>query len=186
MSDQDSKTSFWTSLPGILTGVAALVTALSGLAVWQHKSTPDPNPPKPTPVVQAVNNVQPTPAVQLVSNERGVPSQEMSTLCQFETGPRAGQTQDYATQAPLPVGADCHDGQGSGGHVIGRPGQGAAEQQLVTVSGPQSREWCMQKLSEWSTKNAQGTDDAGLRTSFREGKCGQQYGLRLGKPTAKE
>jgi len=116
MGDQDSKSSFWTSLPGILTGAAALITAISGLAVWQHKSNSGGNPtPQPAPIVQ--------PAEKSSGTE--------------------------------------------------------------TVSGPQSREWCVQKVSEWSAKNAQGDDDAGLRKSFRDGKCGEQYGLRLGKPAAK-
>ncbi len=43
---------------------------------------------------------------------------EKSTLCQFESGPRAGQRQDYAPMAPLPVGTPCHDGRGSSGHVV--------------------------------------------------------------------
>ncbi len=50
MADQDSQRgSFWTSLPGILTGAAALITAISGLAIWHNKPSPQPGP---TPVVQ--------------------------------------------------------------------------------------------------------------------------------------
>jgi hypothetical protein len=45
-------------------------------------------------------------------------SGEMSTLCKFTNGPRAGQTQDYAPMAPLPVGAPCHDDQQSTGFVV--------------------------------------------------------------------
>ncbi len=33
MADSDKKQSFWTTLPGILTGIAALLTALTGLLV---------------------------------------------------------------------------------------------------------------------------------------------------------
>ena len=52
MADQDSQRgSFWSSLPGILTGAAALITAVSGLAIWHNKSTPAPAP-APAPVVQ--------------------------------------------------------------------------------------------------------------------------------------
>jgi hypothetical protein len=52
MADQDSQRgSFWTSLPGILTGAAALITAISGLAIWHNRSTPQPAP-APAPVVQ--------------------------------------------------------------------------------------------------------------------------------------
>ena len=66
MSDQDSQRgSFWTSLPGILTGVAALVTAISGLAIWHNNSS---SQPAPQPVVVQQQTAQPqtaaTPAAQ--------------------------------------------------------------------------------------------------------------------------
>jgi hypothetical protein len=42
----------------------------------------------------------------------------MSTVCYFNAGPRAGQSQDYsATWAPLAVGTPCLDGMGSTGYV---------------------------------------------------------------------
>jgi len=107
MAEQGSERgSFWTSLPGILTGAAALITAISGLAVWQHK--------KPTPA--------PAPIVQ------------------------------PAVKAEYPKG---------------------------------SRQWCDQKVADWSAEMANGADDAALRQAFREGECGKKYGLRLGKPEAK-
>ena len=52
----------------------------------------------------------------------GMPQGGMSTLCRFTNGPRAGQVQDYAPMAPLPVGTPCHDGQGSTGVVVGAGG----------------------------------------------------------------
>ena len=112
MADQGSeRSSFWTSLPGILTGAAALITAVSGLAVWQHnKPSPSPTPgPKPAPIVRSV------------------------------------------VKPEYPQG---------------------------------SREWCDQKVAEWSAEMAKGTDDAALRKAFKEGDC-KQYGLRLGKAEAK-
>ena len=51
MADQDSRGSFWTSLPGILTGAAALITAISGLAIWHSNSGSQPAP-QPAPAVQ--------------------------------------------------------------------------------------------------------------------------------------
>ena len=46
MTDEGSQRGpFWTSLPGILTGAAALITAVSGLAVWHNKTNPQPAPP---------------------------------------------------------------------------------------------------------------------------------------------
>jgi hypothetical protein len=41
-----------------------------------------------------------------------------STLCRFDRGPRAGQIQDYAPMAPLPIGSGCQDGAGSTGWVV--------------------------------------------------------------------
>ena len=38
------KGGFWTTLPGILTGLAALVTALSGAAIAMRDGKPDPSP----------------------------------------------------------------------------------------------------------------------------------------------
>src|SRR5215510_10274090 len=49
---------------------------------------------------------------------------QTSTLCSFTSGPRAGQTQDYAPQAPLPVGTPCQDGNGSTGTVVAAPSGG--------------------------------------------------------------
>ena len=46
------------------------------------------------------------------------PAPQVSTLCVFDAGPRAGQRQDYAPMAPIPVGTPCHDGRGSTGHVV--------------------------------------------------------------------
>jgi hypothetical protein len=110
MADQGPERGpFWTSLPGILTGAAALITAVSGLAIWQN------NKPSSTP--------GPTPA----------------TIVEPVVKP------DY------PEG---------------------------------SRQWCDQKVADWSAEMAKGTDDAALRKAFKQGEC-KQYGLRLGKAEAK-
>src|ERR1700690_3839112 len=45
------RSSFSTSLPGILTGIAALITAISGLAIWHHHQ-PKPQANQPA-IVQA-------------------------------------------------------------------------------------------------------------------------------------
>jgi hypothetical protein len=47
---------------------------------------------------------------------------EVSTLCSFRRGPRAGTTVDYAAygKAPIPVGGPCNDGVASEGVVVGR------------------------------------------------------------------
>ena len=43
---------------------------------------------------------------------------QVSTICTFTTGPRAGSSVDYAaTWAPLPVGSPCLDGMGSTGYI---------------------------------------------------------------------
>ncbi|HUI82674.1 MAG TPA: hypothetical protein VL240_00530 [Candidatus Binatia bacterium] len=55
MAEQDSqRSSFLTSLPGILTGTAALITAISGLAIWySNSSRAQPAPgPAAAPVVE--------------------------------------------------------------------------------------------------------------------------------------
>jgi hypothetical protein len=48
------------------------------------------------------------------------PTVEKSTLCRFTSGPRRGETQDYAPMDPIPVGSTCHDARGSSGTVVAR------------------------------------------------------------------
>jgi hypothetical protein len=43
---------------------------------------------------------------------------QLSTLCKFTAGPRAGQIHDYAPMQGIPVGSPCQDGAGSTGTVI--------------------------------------------------------------------
>jgi hypothetical protein len=46
------------------------------------------------------------------------PSGQVSTICHFTAGPRAGSSFDYrATWQPLPAGTPCLDGAGSTGIV---------------------------------------------------------------------
>lgn len=48
----------------------------------------------------------------------GSVSAQVSTVCTFTAGPRAGSSVDYAaTWAPLPVGTPCLDGMGSTGYA---------------------------------------------------------------------
>lgn len=62
MADQESERgSFWTSLPGILTGAAALITAISGLAIWHNQSAQQ-AAPAPAPVIQKAPPSTITPA----------------------------------------------------------------------------------------------------------------------------
>jgi hypothetical protein len=53
MGDDDNKKSFWTSLPGILTGIAAVIGAITGILVAYNAShfpaSPSPTPPLPPP-----------------------------------------------------------------------------------------------------------------------------------------
>ncbi len=63
-----------------------------------------------------------------------------STLCKFDSGPRAGETQDYAPKAPLPVGGPCHDGAGSTGKVVAAGGSGGKSTLCKFDSGPRAGE----------------------------------------------
>lgn len=45
------------------------------------------------------------------------PPKQVSTVCHFTNGPRAGQSQDYAPAPAVPVGTPCHDGGESTGTV---------------------------------------------------------------------
>src|SRR5260221_9440976 len=67
--------------------------------------------------------------------ERPPVNNELSTICKFETGPRAGQTQDYAPQPAIAVGRRCEDGQGSFGNVVSPRGPGRNQSQ-TSLSDP--------------------------------------------------
>ena len=142
MGDHDSKSSFFTSLPGILSGAAALIAAISGLSLWNHKQSQKPVEPHRTVIVEPQRP--------------------------------GGGTEPSA-------------GGNSGQQPQANPGMQTqvAAQSAVNTAEHGSRQWCDQEVAQWSAKMAQGTDDAGIRKAFREGKCGQ-YGLRLGQPQAKQ
>jgi len=64
---EDNKKSFWTSMPGILTGIAAIIVAVGGIitalyvAPSSHEPTPSPSPspmPTPSPTSQPVCGAQ--------------------------------------------------------------------------------------------------------------------------------
>lgn len=46
------------------------------------------------------------------------PTTGKSAICEFKSGPRSGQTQDYTPMPALPVGSPCQDGFGSQGYVV--------------------------------------------------------------------
>ncbi len=68
MSDSDGRQSFWATLPGILTGAAALITAVTTLYLALHKEAPTrKEPPKivspggaPSPTPSASPTARPT------------------------------------------------------------------------------------------------------------------------------
>ena len=57
-------------------------------------------------------------AVLMLALTSSVAAAQMSTICTFTAGPRAGTSVDYAaTWSALPVGTPCLDGMGSTGYV---------------------------------------------------------------------
>lgn len=73
-----------------------------------------PSPPATTPGRSETPRLVLPPLFQ----NRTPPIVQKSTLCRFAAGPRAGQVQDYAPMAPIPVGSNCQDGRGSTGTVV--------------------------------------------------------------------
>ncbi len=71
---------------------------------------------RPMPVQPAPQPIPPP--VRVAPTLRPALTPQSSTLCVFDAGPRAGQRQDYAPMAPLPVGTPCQDGRGSTGRVV--------------------------------------------------------------------
>jgi hypothetical protein len=114
-------------------------------------------------------------AGMIVASGVSASAQERSFLCQFTSGPRAGQVHDYAGHpaGALPVGSPCQDGAGSNGVIVpsgagGTPGggypTGAAGQGIGAAASPcrnpvskkdcdkcgsdASYERCLEKLDE--------------------------------------
>ena len=56
----DNKKSFWTSMPGILTGVAAVIVAVGGVLATYYHVTPPPSPPSPPPSQSSASSTQPS------------------------------------------------------------------------------------------------------------------------------
>ena len=95
MSDENSvsgKPSFWTTIPGILTGLAALVAAATGLIlalnplitnkpVKSATSTMQPSPPLPAPSDSTANPAIPKPNTKkVVPNANDKPNPELESL----------------------------------------------------------------------------------------------------------
>ena len=82
------------------------------------RSIPSPAPePAPPPVTQGRSGF-PNFTFPTLAPPRPAPVVQKSTLCSFNSGPRAGQIQDYAPMAPIPVGSKCQDARGSFGTVV--------------------------------------------------------------------
>jgi hypothetical protein len=68
-------------------------------------------------------------------------AQQKSTICKFDAGPRAGETQDYAPRPAIPVGSACQDGQGSTGVVISKQSPDAQKSTICKFdAGPRAGE----------------------------------------------
>jgi hypothetical protein len=86
--------------------------------------------------------------IVLIARSATAQTSQESTLCQFVSGPRAGETQDYAPLPALPVGYACQDGAGSTGRVIARKSTGSSGESGPTkkstlcqfTSGPRAGE----------------------------------------------
>jgi hypothetical protein len=78
VADADGKQSFWTTIPGILTGFAAVLTASTGFYLAMQHSRPTADAPKPAIVSDAPNTAptssQPSPQPQAPSASPSAPA----------------------------------------------------------------------------------------------------------------
>ncbi|MCE9521953.1 MAG: hypothetical protein K8S25_05910 [Alphaproteobacteria bacterium] len=101
-------------------GPEVLLLRRVALAAIRQIEPPAPPPEEPPPVqFRPLRPLAPIVAPQ-PQRPAVAPAVETSTLCRFTSGPRAGQTQDYAPMAPIPVGSNCQDARGSFGTVVAR------------------------------------------------------------------
>jgi hypothetical protein len=93
---EDSKKSFWTSLPGILTGVAAVVAAIGGiLAAQNYETAPTPAPTPPDKIVcgEAIPGTTLFGSWRWSGSSSGTPQQGLFTFesdCTFTNEPTSG------------------------------------------------------------------------------------------------
>lgn len=126
--DPVEKKSFWTTLPGILTAVAALITAIAGLVaalnsthgLFSSKATPSSIPPTYTvsPVVMATETLTPAPPptftteLILLSEDKPNPDIEQVEF-EFEQGILPAETiQDFIRLSRIAYGELGPDGAG--------------------------------------------------------------------------
>lgn len=88
MAESDGKQSFWTTIPGILTGIAAILTALTGLYLALHPSQKSPDAAAPPPAKPAISSSS-TPAQTVASPPSSQPSSSAGSV---SVTSRAGDT----------------------------------------------------------------------------------------------
>jgi hypothetical protein len=106
LADSESKQSFWTTIPGILTGLAAVLTALTGLflAIY-HPSSDGSDQPKRAPIVDGDARPAPTgPASTSATNPLSPPASVPTTVDAGSQGSvtmrsRAGETTQLALKS---------------------------------------------------------------------------------------
>lgn len=78
------------------------------------------SPPQET-VGPSRTSTPPPPGSRAAPTTLRAPRPRASTICAFDTGPRAGQRHDYVGKRnPLPLGTPCRDGRGSKGSIVAR------------------------------------------------------------------
>jgi len=95
MADEQARPNFWTTLPGILTGIAALVTAAGGIILGLHQMS------APSAGQGHADNSAASGVMTPASKQETLPSQSQSTAA----SPGASQVSTTAPQVP-PAGDD--------------------------------------------------------------------------------
>jgi hypothetical protein len=104
LADSESKQSFWTTIPGMLTGLAAVLTAATGLflAIY-HPASGDSDQPKRAPIVDG--DARPAPAAPLPTTATNPLSPPAPLPTTVDAGPQGSVTMrsraDETTQLAL-------------------------------------------------------------------------------------
>ena len=107
MQNNGGSGGFWSSIPGILTGIAALITAVAGILVLTRQS-PSPNP---TPTPAAPRDQTPraeTPQRPRVPNERARATNQMGSL-QPGISYNQGDIYDRPAKSPEECSTLCYN-----------------------------------------------------------------------------
>jgi hypothetical protein len=107
----DNKKSFWTSLPGILTGVAAVIAAVTGIVVAYNHGTPSPPSTSPSsttpPPTSSSSTISPQPSSSSSTQQQSSCGAQLPGVPLFGSWRWSGTVHDVLESGVFTFKTDC-------------------------------------------------------------------------------